>query len=152
MASSGFPQRKSQGSGGMTSAGPGSAGPLDGPPPSPVMAQASPAPGMGAQMGGALDPNALPSFAQMAQPMTAGSPGRALSPEMAMGIMQTAEMIYGILDSMSSIVPDLANDFVLQKDLLQRTMGKLLLKSGQSGTPTSVGPNFPGGGFTTGAQ
>lgn len=152
MAASGFPARKSQGSGGMTSTGPGASGPLDTPPPSPVMAQAGPPPGMGAQMGGALDPNAMPSFAQMSQPMTAGSPGRALAPEMAMGIMQTAEMVYGILDSMASIVPDLANDFVLQKDLLQRTMGKLLLKSGQTGLPTSTGPNFPGGGFTTGAQ
>ena len=151
MASSGFPQRKSQGSGAMTSSGPNAAGPLDGPPPSPVMSQ-TPMPTPGAAMGGALTPGAMPSFAQMSQPLTAGSPGRALSPEVAMGVMQTAEMMYGILDSMASIVPDLANDFVLQKDLLQRTMGKLLVKSGQSGAPTSTGPNFPGGGFTSGAQ
>lgn len=152
MASSGFPQRKSQGSGAMTSGGPNAAGPLDGPPPSPVMGQTPGQLQPGPQMGGALDAQALPSFAQMSQPLTAGSPGRALTPEIAMGLMQTAEMMYGILDSMSSVVPDLANDFVLQKDLLQRTMGKLLVKTGQGALPTSTGPNFPGGGFTSGAM
>jgi len=47
MATSPFPARKSQGAGGMTSTGPGAAGPLDGPPPSPAMQGAQPpVPGM----------------------------------------------------------------------------------------------------------
>jgi hypothetical protein len=145
MASTGFPQRKAYGSGGMTSPGAGQEA-LDGPPPSPLMAQAGSGqlqPGMQPQM---------PSFAQMSQPLTAGSPGRAVSPEIAMGIMQTAETIYGILDSMASIAPDLANDFALQKDLLQRTMGKLLVNGGASGAPGATGLNFPGGGFASGAM
>lgn len=65
-----------------------------------------------------------------------------------MGMMTSAETIYGMLDSMASIAPDLANDFVLQKDLLQRTMAKLLVKGGTAGMSTSTGgTSFPGGGF-----
>lgn len=130
----------------MTSAGPGSAGQLDGPPPSPVMANAAPTLPMGA---GASQP--MPSFGDMSQPLTAGTPGRAVTPEIAMGIMQTSETIFSMLDSMASIAPDLATDFALQKDLLQRTMGKLLLKSGQPASPGSAGMNFPGGGFAGGS-
>lgn len=124
----------------MTSSG-GMTSPLDGPPPSPVMAQA----------GGPLAPGAgaapLPDFAEMSQPLTAGTPGRATSPEILVGIMQSAETMYGMFDSMASIVPDLAVDFALLKDVLQRTMGKLLVKGGQPASPNAPGLNFPGGGF-----
>lgn len=145
-APSPFPQRKSSGAGGMTESGPGT-DPLDGPPPSPVMAQAG-----GTLPTGMTGGQPMPSFDQMAKPLTAGTPGRATSPEVVVGIMQTAETMYGILDSIASIVPDLANDMALQKDLLQRSMGKLLVNSGQQGSPSSVGVNFPGGGFTQGAM
>lgn len=140
MASSGFPQRKSQGSGGMTSPG-GSQ--LDGPPPSPAMSQADPTltPGQ---------PQQFPSFQEMAQPMTAGTPGRATTPEVAMGVMQSAEAISGMFDSMASIVPDLANDFTLLKSMLQQTMGKLLVNGGQPASPNAPGLNFPGGGYLSG--
>lgn len=123
-----------------------SASQLDGPPPSPAM-------GMGAQYlsPGAL-PQQMPSFAEMAQPLTAGTPGRAVPQEIAVGLLQTATTIYGILDSMASIVPDLANDFALQKDLLQRTMAKLVTNSGSIAPPSATGTNFPGGGFAIGAQ
>lgn len=145
MAGSDFPKRKSQGAGGMTAPGAGQEQ-LDGPPPSPVMDGA----------GGPMQPGApqqpMPSFGQMAQPLTAGTPGRATSPEIAMGIMQTAETVYGILDSMASIAPDLATDFALQKDLLQRTMAKLLVNGGVPGRAGSPGLNFPGGGFNSGAM
>jgi hypothetical protein len=94
----------------------------------------------------------MPSFAQMSQPLTAGTPGRATSPEIAVGIMQSAETMYVILDSIASIVPDLANDMALQKDLLQRSMAKLLIGSGQQGSPSAAGTNFPGGGFAMGAM
>ncbi len=144
MAASGFPQRKAFGAGGMTSQGPGQEI-LDGPPPSPAMAQAA-----GQMQPGVTQP--MPSFGQMAQPLTAGTPGRATSPEIAMGVMQAAETIYGMLDSMASIAPDLGTDFALQKDLLQRTMAKLLVNSGQGGRPGSTGLNFPGGGFNSGAM
>jgi hypothetical protein len=136
----GFPQRKAMGSGSMTSTGDQSI--LDGAPPSPVAPE-------GMQMPPAGPPQ-MPSFEQLAQPMTIGSPSRALSPEVAMGMMSVAETIYGSFDSMASMAPDLANDFAMLKDFLQRTMGKLLLKSGQTASPTSAGSNFPGGGFSSG--
>lgn len=144
MAGSGFPNRKSSGAGGMTSPGAGQEQ-LDGPPPSPVMANAQPpVPGGG--------PAQFPSFAQMSQPLTAGTPGRATSPEVAMGILQSAEAVFGLLDSIASIIPDLANDMMLQKDLLQRSMAKLTINTGASGAGQSAGLNFPGGGFARGAM
>lgn len=141
MAASTFPQRKSQGSGGMTSAGGGSI--LDGPPPSPAAAMPSQTLTPGQQP-------MMPSFQEMAQPLTAGTPGRSTTPEVAMGVMQSAEAISGMFDSMASIVPDLANDFALLKDMLQRTMGKLLVNGGQPASPNAPGLNFPGGGFLSG--
>lgn len=142
MAASSFPQRKSSGAGGMTSPG---ASQLDGPPPSPAMGA-----------GGPMQPGAMqgqmPSFSEMAEPLTAGTPGRAVPPEIAVGLMQTATTVYGILDSMASIAPDLANEFAMQKDLLQRTMAKLVTNSGSIQPPSALGTNFPGGGFATGLR
>lgn len=149
MAAPSFPQRKSQGAGGMTSPGAG-ASQLDGPPPSPFMPAGTPqtlSPGMPAGT-----PTPTPSFSQMAEPMTAGTPGRALAPEIVLGVYQGTETIYGMLDSFASIVPDLANDYSMIKDLLLRTTGKLVTNSGVSAAPASTGTNFPGGGFLSGAQ
>lgn len=143
MASSGFPARKSAGAGGMTSPG-GATEQLDGPPPSPVMG------GIQSMQPGVPQP--MPSFAQMAKPMTAGSPGRATPPEIVMGIMQTATTVYGIFDSIASIVPDLSADMALQKDMLQQAMAKLVVNSGQVGNPAAPGQSFPGGGFNSGSQ
>lgn len=141
MASGGFPQRKSSGGGGLA----GSSGSqLDGPPPSPAMPEQT-------QLQPGVQPP-MPSFSEMAQPLTAGTPGRAVAPETAVGILQSAETMYGLLDSFASIVPDLAADFALQKDLLQRTMAKLVVNSGTVAPPASTGLNFPGGGFAAGAR
>lgn len=140
MAASPFPDRKSKGAGGTSG---GQASQLDGPPPSP----AGPPPG---GMTPGMGPAPMPSFEQMAQPLTAGTPGRAVSPEIQVGMMQSATTIYGILDSFASIAPDLAADFALQKDLLQRTMAKLMVNGGSPGMPSSTGLNFPGGGFLSG--
>lgn len=125
----------------MTSGGPSSI--LDGPPPSPAQPDTMMVPGQ---------QPAMPSFGEMAQPLTAGTPGRATTPEIAMGLMQSATAIYGMLDSMASIAPDLATDFALQKDLLQRSMAKLLVNGGQPSSPGSPGLNFPGGGFASGSM
>ena len=142
MAASPFPQRKSQGAGGMTSGGMTSI--LDGPPPSPAQPDPTIAPG-GMQM-------PPPSFAEMAQPLTAGTPGRAIPQEVAMGILESAQSIFSMLDSMASIVPDLANEFAMQKDLLQRTMAKLVTNAGTVAPASALGQNFPGGGFQMGAR
>ncbi len=144
MAAPGFPTKKSKGAGGMTSA---ETSQLDGPPPSPAMG----APGMSPMQPG-QPMGQMPSFAEMAEPLTAGTPGRAVAPEIAVGMMQTATTVYGILDSMASIAPDLAADFAMQKDLLQRTMAKLITNSGSVQPPSALGTNFPGGGFATGPR
>lgn len=133
----------------MTSPGAG-ASQLDGPPPSPFMPPGTPqtlAPGMAAGT-----PMGMPSFGEMAAPLTAGTPGRALAPEIALGVYQGTETIYGMLDSFASIVPDLATDYALIKDLLLRTTAKLVTNSGVSPAPASTGTNFPGGGFLSGMQ
>lgn len=142
MAKPGFPQRKSQGSGGTSG---GQASQLDGPPPSPVTAGME---GGVQQLQPGQQPQ-MPAFSEMATPLTAGTPGRATSPEVLMGVMQSAETMAGMLDSMASVVPDMANQFAMLKDLLQRTMGQLLVKGGQPASPNSPGMNFPGGGFGT---
>ena len=141
MAGGGFPQRKSQGAGGMAAT---DTAMLDGPPPSPAMPQG----GQALPPGGAQP---MPSFEQMAEPLTAGTPGRAVSPEVSMGMMTSAETIAGMFDSMASIAPDCANDFTMLKQLLQQTMSKILLKSGQTASPSAAGLQFPGGGFQSGA-
>jgi hypothetical protein len=102
---------------------------------------------------GAVDPmGQMPSFSEMSQPMTAGTSGQQTSPEILMGLMSSMQTIAGMYDSMASILPDLAGDFAMLKDLGERTMAKLLLKGGQPAAPNSPGLNFPGGGFERGAQ
>lgn len=138
MAAGSFPQRKPLSQSNSAQPG-GSSSQLDAPPPNPVMA---PTEGMG--------PQQMPTFSEMARPMTAGTPGQATSPEILVGLMQTMTTIAGMYDSAASIVPELANDFALLKDLQERTMAKLLIKGGQPASPASPGLNFPGGGFETG--
>ncbi len=139
MAMSGFPSRKSAGAGGMTS--PADAM-LDTPPPSPAFAQAPPpTPGQQPEM---------PSFDQLAPPATPGTPGRAVSPEILMGLLSSMQTVEGIFDSAAGILPDLATDFALLKELLNRTVGKMVVHNGQGASPSAVGSQFPGGGFLGG--
>lgn len=138
----GFPQRKSQGAGAVAGS---ETGLLDAPPPTPVAPQ-----GMQVPPGGNAAAAPMPSFDELAPPLTAGSPSRALSPEISMGLMTMAETIAGTFDSMASVAPDCATDFAMLKDLLSRTMGKILLKSGQTASVASAGNQFPGGGYTGG--
>ena len=138
-----FPQRKSQGAGGMTAPGVGG-GMLDGPPPSPVMQGAGPV------VPGAAP--AAPSFSDMAAPMAPGTLDRALTPELVSGLLMSAASISKMFDSMATIAPDLANDFALIQDLLQRTLGKLVVNGGTAAAPGSTGLNFPGGGFLSGTM
>lgn len=137
MAGAGFPQRKSQGAGGMTSAAPDL---LDAPPPNPTMPQGAPQPGQATE---------FPSFSQMAQPMTAGSPGQQLSPEILMGVVQGMGAIEGMWDSMASLMPEMAADFAMLKDFQQRVAAKITVKGGTAAA-TSTGSAFPGGGFDRG--
>lgn len=138
MASPGFPSRKAQGSGAMTS---GVSEVLDQPPPNPTQPMQMPQPG---------GQTPFPSFSDMAAPLTAGSPGKQLSPEILMGVMQSLSAVEGIWDSAASILPDLAADFAMLKDLQQRVAAKIVVKGGTA-PATATGNNFPGGGFDRGA-
>lgn len=143
MAAGGIPQRSSFGSGAMTAGG-GMSSVLDGPPPNPVDQGTQP-----------LQPGQTPpqpSFAEMAAPLTAGSPGRATTPEVLMGVMNSLESMANMYDSMASVIPDLAPDFAMLKDLQQRLAAKLLVKGGQPASPVSTGLNFPAGGFEMGSR
>lgn len=113
---------------------------LDQPPPNPTQPQAMPQPGQ---------VQAFPSFAEMAAPVTAGTPGKQLSPEILMGVMQSLSAVEGIWDSAASILPDLASDFAMLKDLQQRVAAKIVVKGGTA-PATATGNNFPGGGFDRG--
>ena len=140
MATSGFPQRSSQGAGGMTG---GMSSVLDGPPPSPAMPMEMPQAGQSAPM---------PSMGEMSRPLTAGTPGRAVAPEIVQGVLQSGETISGMLDSMASIFPDLALDFSLVQDTLQRALAKIVVQGGPRQGAGATGMNFPGGGFAAGAM
>jgi hypothetical protein len=81
--------------------------------------------------------------------VTAGTPGKQLSPEILMGVMQSLTAVEGIWDSAASILPDLASDFAMLKDLQQRVAAKIVTKGGTAPS-TATGLNFPGGGFDRG--
>lgn len=115
---------------------------LDQPPPNP----SAPMNGGMMQPGQATP---FPSFAEMAQPVTAGTPGKQLTPEILMGVMQGLTAVEGIWDSAASILPDLAADFAMLKDLQQRVAAKIVMKGGAA-PATATGLNFPGGGFDRG--
>lgn len=139
MAAPPMPQRKSSGSGAMSNP---SGSVLDGPPPSPAFPQ-----GQQVQPGEAQ----LPSFAQMSQPLTPGSPTAATSPEVLQGVSAGMASIEAMWDSMAGVVPAFAADFAMLKDMQQRLMAKLAVQGAQP-MANALGNNFPGGGFDRGAM
>lgn len=113
-------------------------GPLDTPPPSPDI------PG-----GGAGGPSTgAPGMAGLAQPAPIAS--GQLPPEILTGMLQAAEKIDGMFDSFAQITPDLAADWDLCKEVLKRTLGKVLTAGGGPTSPNAVGAQFPGGGTNQG--
>lgn len=111
-------------------------GPLDTPPPSPDV------PGGGAGGG------AMPTLSGLAQPAPIGSPN--LPPEILTGMLAAGEKVDQIFDSFAQVTPDLATDWNLLKDLLKRTLGKVMVAGGGATSPTSPGSQFPGGGVNSG--
>lgn len=113
--------------------------PLDGPPPTPAV------PGGG--LGGGM-----PSFAGLAG--TAGSrgvPTNQMPPEILTGIMQAGEKISSMFDAFAQATPELAADWDMLKDMLQRTLGKVLVSGSGPVSPNATGSAFPGGPMTTAA-
>lgn len=108
-----------------TPAGFAPTGLLDGPPPNPMIA----------------GPQQLPSS------MGAGPTGtsRQLPPEVLQGLMQAGNTVSDILDSMASMVPDLAPDLALAKDGIKRFLSKVLLAGGGPTTQAQAGTSMPNG-------
>lgn len=97
---------------------------LDGPPPHPQMQ--SPMPG---GMGGGM----------------AGVPaGRALPQEAVLGLLQTGSTIGDMLDTMAQMAPDIAADLAGCKDLLQRSLAKLMTAGGGLTPPGPMSGPLPG--------
>lgn len=113
---------------------PGS-GPMDTPPPSPSI----PGGGMGGQM---------PTLSGLAQPAPIGSAN--IPPEILTGMIQAAQKISEMYDAFAQVTPDLAADWGLCKELLQRTLGKVMVAGGGPASPTAPGSQFPGGGIAAG--
>lgn len=110
---------------------------LDAPPPPP------------GPMGG--DPNAgggMPTLSGLAQPIPMSS--GQLPPEILTGIVQACQKINGMFDSFAQVTPDLAMDWDLCKTVLDKTLGKVMAAGGGPASPQAPGPQFPGGGFSSG--
>lgn len=112
---------------------------LDGPPPSPAV-ETGMSPGPSPNGGG---------FGDLVPTQVASN---QLPPEMLTGMMQAGETISSTIDSFAQAAPDLAPDFLLVKDALQRALAKLLAAGSGPTAPTAPGPNFPGGGIDAGGM
>ena len=103
------------------------ASPLDAPPSSPQIGQ-----------------QPIGSMAGMAPPI----PTSAMPPELLTGLLQAGQKMGEMIDSFAQVTPDLAADWSLLKDLLQRILGKAVgAGAGPAASPTEPGGNYPGGGF-----
>ncbi len=111
----------------MPSAVAGSApsGMLDAPPPNPMLSGPLQTPGA---LGGG-----------------GGAPSRTLPPETLQGLMQAGSTIDGMLDSMASMVPDLAPDLAFAKEGIKRFLSKVLLAGGGPATASTAGTSMPNG-------
>lgn len=87
----------------------------------------------------------LSSFAGPAQMTSAQIP-----PEILTGMLQAGEKISSVFDAFAQVTPDLAADWDILKDLLQRTLGKVMVAGGGATSPTAPGTQFPGGGINQG--
>ncbi len=116
---------------------------LDGPPPSPATEMGmSPGP----------SPSTPPQGGTFGSLMGNPVSSQQLPPEMLTGMMQAGETISSTIDSFAQAAPDLAPDFLLVKDALQRALAKLLAAGAGPTAPTAPGPNFPGGGIDSGGM
>jgi len=110
-------------------------GPLDTPPPSPSI----PGGGDGGQM---------PTLSGLAQPAPIGSAN--IPPEILTGMLQASEKIDQMFDSFAQVTPDLASDWDLCKEILKRTLGKVMVAGGGATSQNAPGSQFPGGGMNAG--
>ena len=85
----------------------------------------------------------MPTLSGFAGPAPVSSAN--IPPEILTGMIQAGEKVSSIFDSFAQVTPDLAADWDILKDLLQRTLGKVLAAGGGPSSPTAAGSPFPGG-------
>lgn len=100
-------------------------GMLDGPPPNPMIA----------------GPQQLPGA------MGAGPTGtsRQLPPEVLQGLLQAGNTVMDIVNSMASMVPDLAGELALVQSGMQQFLSKVNLAGGGPTTQAQAGTPMPNG-------
>ncbi len=90
----------------------------------------------------------MPTLSGLSQPAPMGSAN--IPPEILTGMMQAADKINSMFDSFAQVTPDLAADWDLCKEVLKRTLGKVLVAGAGATSPNAVGSQFPGGGINSG--
>lgn len=90
----------------------------------------------------------MPQMAGLAAPAQIGSAN--IPPEILTGMLAAAEKIDGMFDSFAQVTPDLASDWDLCKEILKRTLGKVMVAGGGATSPNAPGSQFPGGGLNSG--
>lgn len=94
---------------------------LDGPPPHPQMQSPMGGPGAGGV-----------------------APGRTLPPEVLLGLISSGNTIAEMLDTVSQMAPDIAAEFAMAKDLVQRGLAKLMTAGGGIAPPSPMTGPIPG--------
>jgi hypothetical protein len=90
----------------------------------------------------------MPTLSGLAQPAPIGSAN--IPPEILTGMIQAAQKISDMFDSFAQVTPDLAADWGLCKEILQRTLGKVMVAGGGPASQNAPGGQFPGGGLNAG--
>src|SRR5436190_8515362 len=87
-------------------------------------------------------PTGTPTPMSLSQ-MAPRAPSAQMPPEILSGILQSSETVAQLLDSWAQALPDLATDFALVKDVLQRAQAKVVAAGANPTSPTSTGSAFP---------
>lgn len=106
---------------------------LDGPPPSPAMAQG-------------MSPG-LPLQDLLRGPGASPVPPDAIPPEMLTGIQQAGEQMITMIQSFAQALPGLSQDWAIVLAALQAALSKVQQAGSGPVSPIAAGPSFPGGGF-----
>jgi len=89
----------------------------------------------------------MPGMEGMAPPMVGT---QQMPPEILSGILARVEKISQDFQSFAQVTPDLAADWGMLNDFLQRVTAKLLVAGAGPTSTTATGSGFPGGGMDQG--
>lgn len=90
----------------------------------------------------------MPPLGQMVPAL----PAHQVPPEVLTGILQAGEKMVTMIDAFAQATPDLSQEWAGAKAALMMALSRVLEAGAGPTTPTSPGPNFPGGGIDRGAM